>query len=77
MPFASDKQRKYLYANKPEVANKLSKKHIRRNMPVHFKKEKPGTPAHKKAVAEHNVAIKKKKRKGGYNSMMDKMYAPA
>jgi len=27
MPFASDKQRKYLYAKKPEVAKKLSKKH--------------------------------------------------
>ena len=27
MPFASDKQRKYLYANKPEVAKKLSKKY--------------------------------------------------
>ena len=25
MPFASDKQRKYLYANKPNVANKLKK----------------------------------------------------
>ena len=25
MPFASDKQRKYLYANKPEVAKKLKK----------------------------------------------------
>jgi len=63
MPFASDKQRKYLYANKPEVANKLSKKHIRRSMPVHFKKEKPGTPAYKKAYAEHK-AIKKKQKKG-------------
>ena len=27
MPFASDKQRKYLYANKPNVAKKLAKKH--------------------------------------------------
>jgi len=27
MPFASDKQRKYLYSNKPEVAKKLAKKH--------------------------------------------------
>ena len=26
MPFASDKQRKYLYANKPNVAKKLAKK---------------------------------------------------
>ena len=25
MPFASDKQRKYLYANKPNVAKKLAK----------------------------------------------------
>jgi len=63
VPFASDKQRKYLYAKKPEVAKKLSKKHIGSNMPVHFKKEKPGTPAHKKAVAEHK-SIKKKQKKG-------------
>jgi len=27
MPFASDKQRKYLYAKKPNVAKKLAKKH--------------------------------------------------
>jgi hypothetical protein len=27
MPFASDKQRGYLYANKPKVAKKLAKKH--------------------------------------------------
>jgi hypothetical protein len=27
MPFASDKQRKYLYAKKPKVAKKLAKKH--------------------------------------------------
>jgi len=33
-------------------------------MPVHFKKEKPGTPAHRKAVAEHK-AIKKKHNKKG------------
>jgi len=26
MPFASDKQRKYLYAKKPKVAKKLAKK---------------------------------------------------
>tara|TARA_B100000131_G_scaffold319377_1_gene365140 strand:+ start:6356 stop:6478 length:123 start_codon:yes stop_codon:yes gene_type:complete len=26
MPFASEKQRKYLYANKPSVAKKLAKK---------------------------------------------------
>jgi hypothetical protein len=44
-------------------------------MPVHYK-GKTGA-ARVKAVKEHNVAIKKKKRKGGYNSMMDKMYAPA
>jgi len=61
MPFASDKQRKYLYANKPEVAKKLSKKHIRRNMPVHYK-DKTGA-ARKKAYAEHK-AIKKKQKKG-------------
>ena len=42
-------------------------------MPIHYK-GKTGA-ARKKAVAEHNVAIKKKKRKGGYNSMMDRMYA--
>ena len=61
MPFASDKQRKYLYANKPEVAKKLSKKHVRRNMPVHYK-GKTGK-ARKKAYAEHK-AIKKKQKKG-------------
>ena len=27
MPFASDQQRKYLYAKKPKVAKKLAKKH--------------------------------------------------
>jgi len=27
MPFASDKQRRYLYAKKPKVAKKLAKKH--------------------------------------------------
>ena len=27
MPFASDKQRKYLYAEKPNMAKKLAKKH--------------------------------------------------
>jgi len=27
VPFVSDKQRKYLYANKPDVAKKLAKKH--------------------------------------------------
>ena len=61
MPFASDKQRKYLYAEKPEVAKKLSKKHVRRNMPVHYK-DKTGA-ARKKAYAEHK-AIKKKQKKG-------------
>ena len=60
MPFASDKQRKYLYAEKPEVAKKLSKKHVRRNMPVHYK-DKTGA-ARKKAYAELN-AIKKKQKK--------------
>jgi len=61
MPFASDKQRKYLYAEKPEVAKKLSKKHVRRIMPVHYK-DKTGA-ARKKAYAEHK-AIKKKQKKG-------------
>ena len=61
MPFASDKQRKYLYAEKPEVAKKLSKKHVRRSMPVHYK-DKTGA-ARKKAYAEHK-AIKKKQKKG-------------
>jgi len=32
MPFASDKQRKYLYANKPEVAKKLSKKYKKKGL---------------------------------------------
>ena len=61
MPFASDKQRKYLYAEKPEVAKKLSKKHVRRSMPVHYK-DKTGE-ARKKDYAEHK-AIKKKQKKG-------------
>ena len=61
MPFASDKQRKYLYAEKPEVAKKLSKKHVRRSMPVHYK-DKTGA-ARKKALAEHKE-IKKKQKKG-------------
>jgi len=26
-------------------------------MPVHFNKEKPGTPAHKKALAEHRATM--------------------
>ena len=46
---------------KPEVAKKLSKKHVRRNMPVHYK-DKTGA-ARKKAYAEHK-AIKKKQKKG-------------
>ena len=37
MPFASDKQRKYLYANKPNVAKKLAKKH--KKTPKGYKKE--------------------------------------
>tara|TARA_Y100000296_G_scaffold61893_1_gene71829 strand:- start:389 stop:508 length:120 start_codon:yes stop_codon:yes gene_type:complete len=32
MPFASEKQRKYLYANKPKVAKKLSKKHNKKGL---------------------------------------------
>ena len=37
MPFASDKQRKYLYAKKPNVAKKLAKKHNK--TPKGYKKE--------------------------------------
>ncbi len=37
MPFASDKQRKYLYANKPEVAKKLAKKH--KKTPKEYKEQ--------------------------------------
>jgi|TARA_Y100000034_G_scaffold112790_1_gene147098 hypothetical protein len=33
MPFASDKQRKYLYAEKPNVAKKLAKKHKKKQKP--------------------------------------------
>jgi len=32
MPFASDKQRGYLYANKPKVAKKLAKKHNKKGL---------------------------------------------
>ena len=32
MPFASDKQRKYLYAKKPNVAKKLAKKHKKKGL---------------------------------------------
>jgi len=35
MPFASDEQRKYLYAKKPNVAKKLAKK----KTPKGYKKE--------------------------------------
>ena len=32
MPFASDKQRKYLYAKKPKVSKKLAKKHNKKGL---------------------------------------------
>lgn len=32
MPFKSDKQRKYLYANKPEVAKKFAKDSKRKTL---------------------------------------------
>jgi len=37
VPFVSDKQRKYLYANKPNVAKKLAKKHKSKKMPKGYK----------------------------------------
>ena len=32
MPFASDKQRRYMYAKKPKVAKKLAKKHNKKGL---------------------------------------------
>ena len=42
MPFTSDKQRRYLWKNKPEVARKLSKKQIET-----LKKPRGGLPKFK------------------------------
>jgi hypothetical protein len=40
MPFKSIKQRKYLYANKPELAKEFEKHTPKKKLPVRVKKSK-------------------------------------
>ena len=45
MPFKSEKQRKYLYANKPEVAEKFAKHSKKKKRKKYSKEEKQAAVA--------------------------------
>ena len=76
MPFKSDKQRRYLYANKPEVAKKFAEEEKKMSLYENInKRKKAGTSRSKKdstisdeAYANMKAGFpKKKKKKKKYN----------